>query len=104
VLEEAFSNVIFYAFDDKDTHMIGVEFILEKDKLTIVLKDGGKPFDPTAKEDPDTTLSVEERPIGGLGIFLIKKMMDEVYYQRVSDKNHLTMVKYLKDENETTNP
>jgi len=99
VLEEAFSNIIFYAFDDQDTHMIGVEFLLETDKLVIIIKDGGKPFDPTAKEDPDTSLSVEERPIGGLGIFLIKKMMDEVHYERVQDKNHLTMTKYLNSEN-----
>ena len=60
------------------------------------MTDTGTPFDPTKKEDADVTLSAEERPIGGLGIFLIKKIMKSVEYKRVDDKNILIM-KYMKE-------
>lgn len=98
VLEEAISNIIFYAFDDTLVHLIGLEFRLENDTLSMILIDGGKPFDPTQKEDPDTSLSVEDRPIGGLGIFLIKKMMNEVRYERINGKNQLIMIKKTNEE------
>jgi serine/threonine-protein kinase RsbW len=98
VLEEAISNIIFYAFDDTLVHLIGLEFRLDGYELSMILIDGGKPFDPTQKEDPDTTLSVEDRPIGGLGIFLIKKMMNEVRYERINGKNQLIMIKKTNEE------
>ena len=63
--------------------------------LILILQfiDSGKPFDPLAKEDPDITLSVEERKIGGLGIFMVKKTMDDVAYEFKDGKNMLTVVK-----------
>lgn len=93
VLEEALSNVIFYAFEPGSENEIRCNFILKENELTIVLTDGGKPYDPTLKEDPDINLPAEDRPVGGLGIFLIKQIMDEVSYCRKDDQNHLTMVK-----------
>ena len=63
--------------------------------VTISFIDGGKPFDPTAKPDPDVTLSAEEREIGGLGIFMTKKIMDEVRYEYAGGKNILTMKKFI---------
>jgi serine/threonine-protein kinase RsbW len=99
VLEEAISNIIFYAFDDDLVHLIGLEFRLEGKQLSMILIDGGKPFDPTIKEDPDTSLSVEDRPIGGLGIFLIKQLMDKVFYERKDGKNQLSMIKSIEPEN-----
>ena len=63
--------------------------------LTMIFKDGGKPFNPLAKEDPDLTLSAEERSIGGLGIFLTKKFMDSVEYEFKDGMNCLTIKKTL---------
>lgn len=60
------------------------------------LLDGGKPFDPTKKTDPNVTLSAEERQIGGLGIFMTKKMMDDVNYEYIDGKNILTLKKGIE--------
>ncbi|MDX9880990.1 MAG: ATP-binding protein [Prolixibacteraceae bacterium] len=92
-LEEALSNVIFYAFEKGSENEISIDFSLNGKEMTIVVSDEGKPYDPLQKEDPDIMLSAEERPIGGLGIFLIKQIMDEVSYRRASNKNQLTMIK-----------
>lgn len=92
-LEEALSNVIFYAYEKGSENEISIDFGLKGGELTIVISDAGNPYDPTQKEDPDINLSADERPIGGLGIFLIKQIMNEVSYQRVGDKNQLTLVK-----------
>ena len=93
VLEEAFTNVVQYAYTDKNEHEI--DLIVEKNgnELEIMLIDDGEPYDPTEQKEPDINLSAEERPIGGLGIFLIKKTMDDVKYFRKDEKNHLVMVK-----------
>ena len=96
VLEEAVSNVIFYAFPDKQEHDISISLELKNDELTIVIEDGGIPFDPTSMKEPDISLPADERPIGGLGIFLISKIMDYVYYQRINEKNILTLKKNTK--------
>lgn len=97
VLEEAVSNILFYAYkkEEKDKN-VRISIALEGDLLTIVLTDTGPFFDPTARKDPDVSLSAEERPIGGLGIFLIKKMMDEVMYKREQGRNVFTMRKKIK--------
>lgn len=92
-LEEALSNIIFYAFEKGSENEISIDFSLKGTEMTIVLKDGGKPYDPTKKEDPNINLPAEDRPIGGLGVFLIKKIMNEVTYNRVDNKNQMTMVK-----------
>lgn len=92
-LEEALSNVIFYAFEKGSENEINLDFKLEGTVMTIVLSDEGKPYDPTKKEDPDISLPAEDRPIGGLGIFLIRQIMDEVTYNRLGNKNQLRMVK-----------
>lgn len=96
VLEEAVSNILFYAYkkEDKDKN-VRISIALEGDLLTIVLTDTGPFFDPTTRKDPDVSLSAEERPIGGLGIFLIKKMMDEVAYKREKGRNVFTMRKKI---------
>lgn len=95
VLEEAISNIIFYAYEgeEKKEEEIDLSLGYEKPYLVIRLSDNGCPFDPTARQDPDLSLTAEERPIGGLGIFLIKKLMDEVSYQRVNGKNVLILKK-----------
>ena len=97
VLEEAVSNIIFYAYP-KDVvveQAVTLTLTCEPDELLMCLKDHGIAFDPTQKEDPDLTLSAEERPIGGLGIFLIRQLMDEVTYRREGDCNLFTMKKRI---------
>lgn len=95
VLEEALSNVIFYAYDTQGSEEIKVDFHFDEKQMKIVISDGGKAFDPTLEVDPDISLGVEERPVGGLGIYLIRKLMDEVSYSRVEEMNVLSLVKRL---------
>lgn len=95
-LDEALANSINYAYPEGTTGTVVLEAEAEDKMLVLRLIDHGTPFDPTLKGDVDTTLSVEQRPIGGLGIFLIKQMMDEVTYTRVDDMNILTMKKQIK--------
>jgi anti-sigma regulatory factor (Ser/Thr protein kinase) len=95
VLEEAFSNLVNYAYKDEKPHTIETRFEKRPDRLVITLIDDSPPYDPTRKGDPDISLSAEERPIGGLGIFLIKKLMDEVEYKQVDNLNHFIMTKYI---------
>lgn len=93
VLEEAITNIILYAYDKESKNEIVIDFEKRENELEIKIIDSGKPFDPTLKPDPDTTLPVDARPIGGLGILLIKKIMDSVSYQRKENRNILIMTK-----------
>lgn len=95
VLEEAISNIIFYAFEDKKEHPIDMNFVLVDKQMTITITDDGKPFDPTQKEAPNITLSAEEREVGGLGIFLMGKIMDSLKYKRENEKNILILKKEI---------
>lgn len=95
VLEEAMTNVIMYAFPEGGKHKLELTAATEGGMLSLVVKDSGIAFDPTAVPDADVTLTAEERPIGGLGIFLIRQIMDEVNYERVDECNILTMKKKL---------
>jgi serine/threonine-protein kinase RsbW len=94
-IEEALTNTISYGYDDTEHHEIELDFSKTGSQLTINIQDDGHPYDPTSKEDPDITLSAEDRPIGGLGIFLIKKLMDQVEYRRSNDRNHLILTKSI---------
>lgn len=93
VLEEALTNIIFYAYEPGTTHEIRLDLTTHADRFEVTLTDSGKPFDPTASPDPDTSLSAEDRPIGGLGIFLMRKLMDDVRYERKQAHNILTLSK-----------
>lgn len=90
-LEEAVVNVMNYAYPGKE----GMPVRLDAEKLDNVvvftLEDDGIAFDPTKAEEPDITLAVEDRPIGGLGIFLVNQIMSEVVYARVGETNVLKM-------------
>lgn len=92
-VEEAVSNIIYYAFNDKVRHEIGISFSLENNRLTISIIDDGLPFNPLEKDHPDITLTAEDRPVGGLGIYLILNIMDEVTYERLDNRNILTLHK-----------
>jgi len=100
-LEEAISNILLYAFkdkkDDEDKNITLCAEVIDN-QLIFTLKDSGSPFDPTLTHDPDITLSAEEREIGGLGIFIIKQIMNEVTYSRVENKNVFILKKKLIEE------
>ena len=95
VLEEAVTNVIMYAYPQEQNEYIYLSAKKQDDKLVFVLTDSGIAFDPTQAPDADITLSADDRKIGGLGIFLIRKIMNEVKYERIDDKNVLTLEKEL---------
>lgn len=95
VLEEAVTNVIMYAYPKEEHEYIHLTAKEQEGKLIFILTDSGKAFDPTQAPDADITLSADDRPIGGLGIFLIRKIMNEVKYERIDGKNVLTLEKEL---------
>lgn len=97
VLEEAVSNVILYAYPKEEHQTISLIARKKDNQLIFVLTDSGKEFDPTQAPDADITLSAEDRPIGGLGIFLIRQIMNTVEYQRIEGKNILTLGKELEE-------
>ena len=108
-LEEVVSNVMLYAYPDRKDGKVFVEYNETEDekgkRLIFTVSDMGIPFDPTKKADADITLSAEERPIGGLGIHLVRRLMDEIRYERTDEKNILILIKRLTDStnNETDN-
>ena len=94
-LEEAVTNVILYAYPDGIDGLVDIEAYIREDCLEFILSDSGKPFDPTAAPEADVTLGVEERNIGGLGIYLVRNIMDSVSYRYENGKNILTMIKKI---------
>jgi sigma-B regulation protein RsbU (phosphoserine phosphatase) len=94
-VEEAVVNVIDYAYPPEVTGDIVVQATSDGQWLQFVIIDNGVAFDPTEKEKADTTLSVEDRPIGGMGILLVRELMDSINYERSDGKNVLTLKKRL---------
>ena len=99
-LDEILTNVIEYAFPDGGSHQILIRLVLDDSALLAEVIDGGSPYDPTARPDPDISLSVEERPIGGLGVYFAKRMMDRVEYHRDAGRNRLTLVRLLDQDHD----
>lgn len=94
-IEEAMVNVINYAYPEGTVGDVTLTAERCNNTICFTLIDSGKPFDPTQVPDADTSLSADERPIGGLGIFLVRQLMDTVVYQYEDGKNILTMKKNL---------
>lgn len=94
-LDELLANAFSHGMAGRDAGSVTVEVQLDQERLTVTLTDDGPPFDPFGPTAPDTTLSVEERPIGGLGIHLVRRLVDEVSYQRRDDCNVVVLVKQL---------
>ena len=97
VVEELYVNIASYAYTP-GTGDATIRIEAERDPLTIVITliDSGVPYDPLQKPDPDVTLAAKDRKIGGLGIFMAKKIMDEMKYQRKDGRNILTVRKRLE--------
>lgn len=94
-MEEAATNVIMYAYPQGAEGRIEIEAILREKSLVFIIRDSGIPFDPTAAPEVNVDQSVEERNIGGLGIFLVRKIMDSVHYVRSEEQNILTLTKNI---------
>jgi len=94
VLDELLSNIVKYSLPADTEHIIDITLeLFTTGKLIIQLTDEGVPFNPFLSEDPDVTIPLEEREIGGLGIMLVKKLMDEYTYKRQANLNITSMVK-----------
>ena len=94
IVEEVFVNIAHYAYGERrGKAAVRVEVSGEPAAATITFTDRGMPYDPLSHKDPDTTLPASERPIGGLGIMMVRKIADSVSYERVHDRNYLTVVK-----------
>lgn len=91
--EEIFVNIASYAYTDKEGDVTIIEDI-SSEKVSMTFIDSGIKYNPLEKPDPDITLSAEERGIGGLGVFMVKKMMSEVEYNYSDGKNHFRMSLY----------
>jgi serine/threonine-protein kinase RsbW len=97
-LDELFTNIIAYGFQDHQEHIIKISITVEGDQLQMRIEDDGVPFNPLEAETPDIQCGIEECKIGGLGIHLIKKLMDDIQYQRVADKNILVLRRKIRNE------
>ena len=100
-LEELVSNIIKYGGETGKTHKINILISIDRPQLEVTISDSGQAFDPTKAQTPDVSLSVEERAIGGLGVFLANKYMHSMRYQRTDTHNILHLSRNLKL---TTNP
>ena len=95
-LDELMSNVARYAYaPETGSITVSMEILEEPRRAVLTLTDEGVPYDPVKKEDPDISLSAEERSIGGLGIFIVKKSMDEMTYEYNDGKNIVTIIKNI---------
>ena len=94
-LDDLLNNTISYGFAGRESGEVTIEVELRTDRLSVTLTDDGAPFNPFGMAAPDTAPSVEERQIGGLGIHLVRRMMDEVSYHRRTDRNVVTLAKLL---------
>jgi len=94
-VEEALVNIINYAYPEGTTGEIMLKSCVSPEKWTLTLIDSGQFFDPTKADDADVNADLSERPVGGLGIFLVRQNMDDISYQRKDGKNILTLTKLL---------
>lgn len=96
-LDEILNNIILYGYEDKDQHFIDIHISLEVDHIVLEIKDDGKEFNPLNIPEPDTKSGMDERPVGGLGLHLIRNMMDEIHYTYENNKNCLILKKKIKE-------
>ena len=96
VIDEIFNNIVSYAYDDEDGNVwFGFSYIPDAKQIILQFQDGGMPYDPTKQASPDITLPTKERKPGGLGLVMVRKVMDTVSYEYCDGKNVLTMSKNL---------
>ncbi|MBI1839977.1 MAG: ATP-binding protein [Verrucomicrobia bacterium] len=91
VLEELFANMVHHAFEDGQEHWVAFRFTLSGPDIRIDAVDGGRAFDPTSHPAPDVGRPMEERPVGGLGVHMIRRSMDRIEYRREDGRNKLSL-------------
>ena len=95
VVEEIGTNIVKYGYDEAGDSDIRITLTSEADTLTMEIIDDGKPYDPfTEAPPPDLDSSVPERPIGGLGVYLVQRLMDDAHYRREDGRNIVTLIKH----------
>ncbi|MDE0203746.1 MAG: ATP-binding protein [Rhodospirillaceae bacterium] len=97
-IDEILTNTISYGYDDDEQHRIGLSLSMEGDVLVIEIVDDGRAFDSSLERDPDIDASLEERSLGGLGLFLVQQLMDDVKYQRRDELNVITLRKNTAEQ------
>jgi anti-sigma regulatory factor (Ser/Thr protein kinase) len=97
-LEELLTNILHYAYEDAGDHSISIRLDCEGDALRIEVEDDGRAFDLTSHPPPDLSLPLADRPIGGLGIHMIRRSLDQVDYRRAGGRNIVTLRKRFKSE------
>ena len=95
-LEELLTNTISYGYGDKSVQLIEIRLEVRGDQLIVRIVDDGLAFDPRTAKEPNTESSLKDRAIGGLGVHLVKNLMDRVEYRHKDGKNHVTLRKRLK--------
>ena len=97
-IDEVLTNTISYGYDDDAKHRIDLTFRVDGETLVVVIVDDGRPFDSSTEREPDVDATLEERALGGLGLFLVQQMMDEMTYERSDDRNVITLRKSTVEE------
>lgn len=93
--DDLLNNVISYAFRDDEEHEIEIRGELTRNRLTVTISDDGVPFNPLGIQAPDTSLSLEDRKVGGMGIHLVRSMVDDISYRRGVNRNVLSLVMHV---------
>jgi len=93
IFEEILTNTIKYGYDDRDAHFIDIDMMAGADSMTFEITDDGRPFNPLATPDPDLETPLMERPIGGLGLYLVRQLTDSIAYTAKEGKNSLRFTK-----------
>src|SRR5690625_3826393 len=97
-LDELVTNAIQYGFENGKKGLIEIELERDEKQVTAILSDNGRSFDPFQTAEPDISLPVEERQVGGLGVFLVRQLMDEYSYRREKNRNRIRLSKHLEAE------
>ena len=97
-VDEVLTNTISYGYDDDAEHRIDLTLRVAGETLVVVIVDDGRAFDSSSAQDPDVEATLEERALGGLGLFLVQHMMDGIAYRRSDDRNVITLTKRTAEE------
>ena len=94
-LDELFTNIVSYGYGDDLEHIVRFAMNLDDHMLTLKIEDDGIPFNPLQKKDPEIPDDLIDVRIGGLGIHIVRKLMDDIYYERKHSRNELTLIKFI---------
>jgi serine/threonine-protein kinase RsbW len=99
-LEELLTNTISYGYSDAQRHEIAIDIVREGETIVIELSDDARPYDPLNAPPPDLDSAIEDRRVGGLGVHLVKTLMDDVRYAYRDGRNHVTLRKKIAPDSE----